>query len=247
MKILLVNKFFFLKGGAEVSFFNTAELLEKMGHEVIFFSMKHPRNLPSEYEKYFISNIDYESNGFKSRLNAALRLLYSFEAKKKIEKLIKEQKPDIAHLHNIHHQISPSILTSLKKFKIPTVFTLHDYKMVCPSYLMMHDGKPCMACAGGKYYRCFLKKCNKGSRIKSLLSAIEMYLHHKILHIYESADIFSSPSMFLKHKLEEMGFIGNIVYLPCFIKSGENTPVYNGDEKSIIYFGRLSVKKVCLI
>lgn len=243
MKILLVNKFFFLKGGSETSFFNTANLLEKRGHKVMFFSMKHPLNLPSVYEKYFVSNIDYEFNGLENRLNAASRLLYSFEAKEKIERLIKEQKPDIAHLHNIHHQISPSVLTSLRKFKIPIVLTLHDYKMVCPSYSMMYNGKTCMACGGGKYYRCFLKRCNKGSRIKSLLSAMEMYLHHKVLHIYKLADIFISPSMFLKHKLEEMGFTGKVVHLPNFIKLGENAPAYNLDEKSIVYFGRLSREK----
>jgi glycosyltransferase involved in cell wall biosynthesis len=243
MKVLLVNKYFFLKGGAEASFFDTANLLEKMGHKAMFFSMQHPHNLSSTYGKYFVSNIDYGFNGFRNKISAASRLLYSFEAKKKIERLIKEEKPDIAHLHNIHHQISPSVLSSLKKFKIPIVLTLHDYKMVCPSYSMICNGETCVACRDGAYYRCFLKRCNKDSRIKSLLSTVEMYLHHKILHIYKLVDIFISPSRFLKNKLEEMGFTGDIVYLPNFIRLEEITPVYNWDERSIVYFGRLSNEK----
>ena len=70
-----------------------------------------------------------------------------------------------------------------------------------------------------------------------------MYLHHKILHIYKLADVFISPSIFLKQRSEEMGFTGKIVHLPYFIKLEENAPVYNWDEKSIVYFGRLSEEK----
>lgn len=243
MRILFANKFFYLKGGSEHVFFDTAQYLEDKGHEIVSFSMRHPHNLRSANDRYFVSNIDYGSSGFKDKIKASLNVLYSFEAKKKIERLIKEQRPDIAHLHNIHHQISPSVLTSLKKFKIPVVLTLHDYKMVCPSYSMISNKKTCEACRDGMYYHCFLKRCNKGSRMKSLLNTIEMYLHHKILHIYETVDIFVSPSMFLKNKLREMGFKGNIAYLPNFIKSEEIIPRYDWDEKSIVYFGRLSMEK----
>lgn len=243
MKILLANKFFYLKGGAEASFFNTANLLEKAGHKVMFFSMQHNQNISSAYERHFVSNVDYGFNKFKNRINAALRLLYSFEAKKKIERLIKEQKPDIAHLHNIHHQISPSVLHSLKRFKIPIVLTLHDYKMACPSYSMICNEEICWACRDGMYYYCFLKRCSKGSQIKSLLNTVEMYLHHKILRIYKLVDIFISPSRYLKNKLEAMGFRGNIIYLPNFIDSEKIIPRYDWDEKSIVYIGRLSKEK----
>lgn len=243
MKILLANKFFYLKGGSEVSFFDTANLLEKMGHKAIFFSMQHSQNLSSVYEKYFVSNLDYEFNGFKNRISAASRLLYSFESKKKIERLIREERPDIAHLHNIHHQISPSVLHSLKKFNIPVILTLHDYKMVCPSYSMLCGEKICEACKSARYHNCLLKGCVKDSRIKSLLSTMEMYLHHKILRIYDIVDLFISPSRFLKDKLEEMGFRRKIVHLPNFIKLDKFTPEYNWDEKSIVYFGRLSREK----
>ncbi len=243
MKILFANKFFYLKGGSEHVFFDTARYLEDKGHDIAFFSMTHPDNRSSPYDKYFVSNIDYGSRGLRDKIKASLKLLYSFETRGKVERLIREERPDIAHLHNIHHQISPSVLHSLKKFKIPIVLTLHDYKMVCPSYSMIWNTKTCEACRGGMYYNCFLKKCSKGSRMRSLLNTIEMYLHHKILNIYKSVDIFISPSMFLKNKLKEMGFKGNIAYLPNFIKSEKIIPRYDWDEKSIVYFGRLSREK----
>jgi len=244
MKFLFCNKFFWLKGGAEVSFFETAKLLESKGHKVVFFSMKHSDNFPSPYEKYFISRVDYEGGGsIFSKIKAAGRLLYSFEAKAKIEKLIKEERPDIVHLNNIHHQISPSILHTFKKWNLPVVMTLRDYKIVCPTYSMLANGKPCEKCKGGRYYWCLINKCTKNSYAKSLVSVVEMYLHHKILHIYDLIDVFISPSKFLKEKLEEMGFKKKVVYLPNFIDAEDCELEYKYTQKTICYFGRLSKEK----
>lgn len=244
MKFLFCNKFFWLKGGAEVSFFETAKLLESKGHKVVFFSMKHSGNFPSPYEKYFVSKVDYEGGGsICSKIKAAGRLLYSFEAKAKIEKLIKEERPDIVHLNNIHHQISPSILHTFKKWNLPVVMTLRDYKIVCPTYSMLANGKPCEKCKGGKYYWCLINKCTKNSYAKSLVNVVEMYLHHKILHIYDLIDVFISPSKFLKEKLEEMGFKKKVAYLPNFIDAEDYELEYKYTQKTICYFGRLSKEK----
>ena len=244
MKILLVNKFFFLKGGAEASFFYTAKILESKGHKVIFFSMEHEKNLPSEYEKYFVSNVDYEKKYLKNTIISAARILYSTQAREKIEELIRVEKPDIAHLHNIYHQISPSILHSLNKFNVPTTMTLHDYKLSCAQELMMADNKVCEACVNNTYYHCFLKACIKDSRLKSLLDTAEMYLHHNILHIYDLVDYFISPSRFLKEEIRKMGFKGGkISILSNMVRVEDYVPTYSSQGNSIVYFGRLSKEK----
>ena len=137
MKILFANKFFYLRGGADVSFFLTAELLQKKGHSVSFFSMKAPQNIDSPYSRYFVSYMDLNNGGgVFNKLKTAGRILYSFEAKRKISRLIKEERPDIAHLNNICHQISPSIIDALKKRGIPVVMFLRDYKLTCPTYTL---------------------------------------------------------------------------------------------------------------
>lgn len=243
MTILQINKFFYNKGGSERVYFDTSRLLRSKGHRVISFSMQHPANLPDENERYFVSNIDYESRGLWSKASASATLLYSFEARKKIEELIRKEKPDIAHLHNIHHQISPSILHSLRARGIPVVMTMHDYKMVCASYTMLAGRAPCEACRGGRYYRCILKRCVKGSLAKSVLSAAEMYLHHRILHIYGLVDLFISPSRFLKDKCAEMGFGGTVIHLPNFVDLSEYNEEPMGSENTALYFGRLSQEK----
>jgi len=210
--------------------------------------MQHPENLPCKTSNYFMPYVDLvNSTGFIPQLKTAGRILYSFDAKKRLSKLLDKYHIDIAHLHNIYHQISPSILNELKKRKIPIVMTLHDYKMVCASYSMLADEKPCEACSGGRYFEAVRKSCVKGSRAKSILGAIEMYLHHKILNIYDNVDIFISPSLFLKNKLKEMAFKKEIIHLPNFIDIKKFEAIKNENDKreehSIVYFGRLSSEK----
>ena len=243
MRILLVNKYFYIKGGAENSFFETAKLLEIYGHTVNFFSMHDKKNLPTKHSKYFVSNVEYDNPGVKQSIVAAGRLLYSWESRFNIEHLIRDQKPDIAHLNNIYHQISPSILHSLKKNRVPIIMSLRDYKLVCASYSMLAHRKVCEKCARGAYFNCFKEGCVKNSKVKSLLNTIEMYLHHKILHVYDLIDIFISPSQFLKNKLQEMGFKGQIEVLPNFVNPDDFMPRYGSAEKTICYVGRLSKEK----
>jgi len=244
MKILLVNKFFYNKGGAEAVFFDSARLLKKMEHKIIYFSMKHPRNFNSNFAKYFISKLDFDNTAqFHQKIRALGKIFYSFEAKRKIEDLIVKERPDIAHLHNIYHQISPSILHTLKKYHVPVVMTLHDYKIVCPVYTMFSGGKTCEKCLYGKYYWCLKKRCNDTSYLKSLLNMIEMYFHRNLLNIYKIVDIFISPSKFMKDKIEEAGFQGKVKYLPNFIWLEEFMPSNSWKGEEIAYFGRLSPEK----
>lgn len=244
MKILLINKFFFLKGGSEKSFFDTANLLQKKGHSVVFFSMSHPDNFESRFSKYFLSEIDFErTKNFKSIWKAFFRILYSGEARNKLKKLVQEESPDIVHLHNIHHQISPSILHPLKNFNIPIVQTLHDYKVVCPVYTMLSQGQLCERCRDRKFYHCSIQRCSKDSFSKSILNTLEMYLHHSILRIYRLVDAFISPSQFLIDKVNEMGFKGKFFYLPNGINTEDYANTNTWENHTIVYSGRLSKEK----
>jgi len=142
MKILMVNKFFYIKGGSETYYFSLKKLLEKNGHEIIDFSMKDKKNFKSKYCNFFVDGIDYnKEQSLFSKIKVGLKIIYSFEAKRKLEKLIKETKPDIAHLHIFQHQLSSSILDVLKRYNIPIVYTAHDLKMICPNYKMFTYNK----------------------------------------------------------------------------------------------------------
>ena len=143
MKILLINKYHYLKGGAERAYFDMARILTERGHEVAFFSMKHPENRATPWEKYFVENIEYHDTELSigRRLALAGKILFNFEAKRKLSELLDEFQPDIAHAHNIYHQLTPSIFWPLAKRRIPIVMTLHDYKIVSPNYNLFVRGR----------------------------------------------------------------------------------------------------------
>src|SRR5688500_15401304 len=144
MKILFANKYYFLKGGAERYVFELRALLMKHWHTVVPFSMDDRRNMPTEWKRYFVSNVETEKVTFSlAGLRTAGRMLYSFEAKRKFKKLLDAAKPDLVHVHNIYHQISPSILPMAKKRGLPVVITVHDYKLIAPNYSLFHDGAIC--------------------------------------------------------------------------------------------------------
>ncbi len=244
MKILQVNKFNYIRGGAEKYFIEISKELEKIGHQVALFSMHHPKNNSSIWDKYFISRISFNEAKLRDRIIAPGRILYSLEARKRFNKLVKEFKPDIIHIHNIYHQISPSILSVAKKYNIPVIMHLHDYKLVCPNYQLFVDDKICYRCRGGKYYNCLKHKCFKKSFWQSFLATIEMYLHHKILKIYKkNITYFIAPSEFMKKTIIDFGWDKNKIKV-----------IYNFSEKMAdkisdeigdygLYFGRLSREK----
>lgn len=269
MKILEINKFCFSKGGADKHFLDVVKLLKSNNHKVAVFSMEHPKNVKSKWEKYFVSTVGYTNNySLWQKLKGAARMFYSLEAKKKINKLLDEFRPDIVHIHNIYHQLSPAILFEIKKRNIPIVMTVHDFKNICPNHSLYHNGEIYERCRNKKYYQCFLDKCVKNSYAKSFLAMLEMYWHNSLLKTYEkNIDLYIAPSQFVKNILEEWGIAAEkIKIFPHFITSNDNTVFqYTVEEKSenkqkngreeckkecekysencAFYFGRISGKK----
>ncbi|MFH0840584.1 MAG: glycosyltransferase family 4 protein [bacterium] len=244
MKVLLVNKFNFLRGGSDKYFLDLASLLSANGIEIAKFCMHHPNNLPDKYNKYWLDHINFGKFEWKSAWKYLARMFYSREAKDKFEKMIQDFQPDIIHLNNIYHQISPSILDVAKKHNLPVIMHLHDYKLVCGNYKMFNNGQICEKCKGGKHFKCTTTTCFKKSFFKSFLVMIEMYLHHKVLKIYEkNVDMYIAPSEFMRKKMIDWGVPAEkINTLHHFIDLKEFNPEYElGDY--LLYFGRLSEEK----
>lgn len=245
MKILMVNKFYYIKGGSETYYFELKRLLESKGHTVIDFSMQDEKNFVSPYSNYFVENVDYNNKeGIFSRIKAAADIIYSFESKRKFERLVNEVKPDCIHLHIFQHQISPSILDVIKKYHIPTIYTAHDLKMLCLNYKMMHHGKLCEQCRGGKYFYCVLNKCVKDSYLKSCVNVVEGYVH-RWRHSYDAINVIITPSLFYKKIFEKFGINCNrVIHIPNFIDFNKHEIEFSEDrENYYLYYGRLSKEK----
>jgi glycosyltransferase involved in cell wall biosynthesis len=262
MKILMINKFYFEKGGADRYFFELTKLLEENGHSVVPFAMAHSKNLPSVFERYFVSEVQTDKVTFSWQgIRTATRYIWSFEARRKIKKLIKENGPfDVAHIHNIYHQISPSILPILKKYKIPVVMTVHDYSLVSPNINLFLRDKIYDKICGNNFFRCVVDRCVKRSFVASFWCSLEMWFHHKILNVYKkNIDLFIVPSEFVKNKLIEAGYDGNKIKiiphfadikkfpvspperLPSFSRAGSFQ--FQDSGNYMLYFGRISEEK----
>lgn len=244
MKILVINKFFFEFGGTERYTFALSDLLESYGHETVPFAMAHPKNGVSEYSNYFVSQVELDKPRISlSGLKAAGRVVYSFEAAKKLRQLIRDTKPDIAHLQNIYHQLSPSILKILKEEKIPCVQTLHDYAYLSPSYGLFDHGAVCERVKPRKYYRAVFHKCVKNSFIASCLDAFAFRVQAVLGLDERLVGRLIAPSEFVKKKFAEWGRnVFRIEVLPHFIDATRYEPVY-APGAEIAYVGRLSEEK----
>ena len=243
MKILMINKFLYRFGGTSASMFNLVDQLHANGHETVLFGMAHENNVPSPYAPYFVSRVDYNrERGFFTKAAEAIRILYSFEAKRKLRQLIRDAHPMIAHCHNIYHQISPSILPVLKDHGIPIVLTAQDYKLLCGNYKMLSHGKICERCCSGAHYHASLQRCMKSAIFPSVVTTIEMSVH-RLVGVYDLLDIIIAPSAFLRDKLLTYGFAREkVVHVPNFVDVDAYTPT---DEHGgyFVYCGRLIEEK----
>ena len=201
MKILMVNKFLYPRGGCETYMLNLAEELKAQGHEVEYFGMYDEKNTVGNSAGLYTTNMDFHSKGL-SRFLYPFKIIYSREAKRKIGIVLDDFKPDIVHLNNINFQLTPSVIYAVKKRNIPLVQTVHDYQMICPNHLLysFNETKPCERCISGSKLNCFKHSCIHGSKIKSLIGAIEAKLY-SILKTYKKVDLYVCPSKFLENKL----------------------------------------------
>lgn len=242
MKILLVNKFFYIKGGAETVYFQERNMLKQAGVEVIDFSMQHENNFPSDYADYFVSNVDYhKGNNLLGGIKTAVNFIHNAEACKKMQALLEKERPDIVHFHNIYHQLTPAIIKVARDFGCKTVLTAHDYKIVCPSYSMLRDGKVCDSCITGTVFNAFRYRCQDGSASKSLLLSLEATWQY-IAKNYQALDVIVSPSDFLRGVIKRTLPDSRIDVIVNGID--DSLPVEDiADKGYLLFVGRLSREK----
>ncbi len=247
MKILLVNKFLYPKGGSETYIFKLGEVLEKYGHTVEYFGLENEKNIVTNSAESYVSHMDF-SEGILKNLKAPLRIIYSTEARRKIRKVLNAFNPDVVHLNNIQFHLTPSIIIEAESYRkknnsaLKIIYTAHDYQLVCPSHGLFDSNiNICEKCLGGNYLNCLKTKCVKNSHAKSLLGTADAYFW-KYNKAYSYVDKIICPSEFLKGKLDtQKRFSDKTVTLHNFFDAGLIPQTEKEDY--ILYFGRLSKEK----
>jgi glycosyltransferase involved in cell wall biosynthesis len=244
MRILHVNKFLYRRGGAESYMLDVASLQRDAGHEVEFFGMRFPDNQPCRFERWFPERIDFEPPppSLEGKVRGAGRLLWSTSAARGMEQVLRAFRPDLVHLHNIYHQLSPSILRPLGAAGTPTVMTLHDYKLACPTYRFLDHGRICEACVPRRFWNAAVRRCNGGSFAASALNSAEM-MAHTFSRAYGPVHLFVCPSRFLEGKMRQSRvYPKRLRWNPNFVDVA-SAAAKRGPGRGVVYAGRLSHEK----
>lgn len=236
MKILLSNKFYYRRGGDCIYMLNLEQLLKEHGHDVAVFAMDYPENLETPWKKYFPTNM--------SKLMAFTRPFGSNEVKKRFTQLLNEFQPDIVHLNNIHTQLSPIIAELSKKRGIKVIWTLHDYKLLCPRYDCLCNGNNiCELCFSGNKTYCKANKCMKNSTLASLIGYYEAIKWNR-KRLEKCTDTFICPSKFMVQKMMQGGFDKEKLLPLCnFIDTTKCQQKNLEKENYYCFIGRLSHEK----
>jgi glycosyltransferase involved in cell wall biosynthesis len=238
LTIINAGQKYYIQGGSDQYQLSLSQLLQHYGHQVIPFAASNPKNKTTPWSNYFPPGIDFSN----PKLLDLLQFIYSKPASLAIKRLLQEQKVDIAHLHIYYGQLTSSILIPLKKAGIPIVQTLHEYKLVCPVYTLMSNGLICQACEGNAFWQATLKRCNRGSLARSMLSTVESYVSSLIGSV-SKIDHFIAVSHFQRKKLVELGIPAHkITTVHNFVNTSDSQP-NNKPGKYFLYFGRLEKYK----
>jgi len=250
MKILLVNYRYFVSGGPERYMFNIKKLLESKGHEVVPFSVRYKKNLPSQYESYFASPIgdgdkvyfsEYRKN-IKTISQLIARTFYSFEVRKALSHVIKKEKVEVAYILHFLRKLSPSVIDACVENRIPVIVRISDFGLICPASTLSRGKKVCELCLKGNLFPSIRYRCVKNSFTASAVNALALYLH-RCLKIYQKVDYWISPSRHTLKKFVQAGFDrSKIMLIPTFLDINDIAPCYD-NENYILCTSRISPEK----
>ncbi|SDZ24659.1 Glycosyltransferase involved in cell wall bisynthesis [Micromonospora pattaloongensis] len=244
MRVLHVNKFLYRRGGAEGYLLDLAGLQRAAGDEVAYFGMTHPQNeSPLPYAEHFPSYVELDPppRGLRPRAAAAGRMIWSPQSRRGLAAVLADFRPDVVHLHNVYHQLSPSVLAAARAAGVPCVLTLHDYKLACPSYQLLDRGAVCDACVTGGPLMAVRRGC-KGGLGASALLAIESWLH-RTLRAYDGVAAFVSPSRFLAGVMRRAGVFPDRMHVLPHFADVAALPVKVAPGGGVVYAGRLAPEK----
>ncbi len=241
MRILLANKFYYRRGGDCVYVLNLEQLLRSHGHDVAVFAMDYPQNIDTPWKKYFPSEMIMKPG--LNMLESLRRPLGTKEVRRKFTALLNDFKPDVVHLNNIHTQLSPIIAEIAHARGCRVVWTLHDYKLLCPRYDCLQNGqKICEECFSDKH-KVLEHRCMKNSWLASVIAYKEVVVWNRE-RLEAATDIFICPSRFMFRKMVEGGFDTKKLEALCnFIEVDKCRKTDYGKDDYYCFLGRLSAEK----
>ena len=246
-RVLLVNKFYYPRGGDCVVVLNTEALLREHGLDAEVFAMQYPDNLPARYQDRFAGEVNF-GGGVGNLLGALRRTMGWGDVRARFKEVLDDFKPDVVHLHNIHSYLSPVVGELAHRRGIRVVWTLHDYKLLCPRYDCLLDGEPCEQCIDGSKCNVLTHRCMKGSLPASAVAWLEAHKWNRST-LEKNTDLFVCPSQFMADKMRQGGFnpdkikVLNNFLDPVKLKRFQDIGSTAPREDYYCYVGRLAPEK----
>lgn len=245
MKVLLINNQHLVKGGAHKVYFNTAELLEKYGHKVYFFSTQEEGMVEYDKKRFFPKRVNYREINVLEKFKATKSFVYNKEAYDKICEYLKVIKPDVAHVHLFMGGLTVSVLKALNENNIPIVHTVHDYRLICPAYTFLDNkNQICTKCKDGFFIRCAYKRCSSETKLlHSTMLSVDAYTRKYFNNPLDYIDKYIFVSDFAQElHIQFNETFKNSVRIYNFNNSKAKIDTYKKGDY-FLFFGRLSKEK----
>lgn len=228
MKVLLIHNKYKEPGGEDQVFSAERELLLRYGHEV---------------EELIFNNNDIRT--VIDKLLSGFKIIYNPLSARMLRGKIEEFNPDVIHVHNFVPLASPSIFLVAKKYNIPVVLTLHNYRLICPGYTLFHNNTIYEKSIGTVFpLDAILKGVYRNSCLQTGAIVMMTALHEMMGTWKNKVDVYVTLTQFARRKFEMSAIsipANKLVTKPNFIKDqGEGERIR---EDFFLFVGRLTEEK----
>jgi len=227
MKILIAHNRYQQRGGEDTVFESERDLLLASGHEV------------STVE---VTNEAIHTSGHS--LKVALGTAYNFNGRRKMVQAIQDFRPDVVHVHNFFPLLSPSIFDACVSMAVPSVLTLHNYRLFCANGLLVRDGQPCEECVGHIPWKGVQHRCYRGSITASTVVASMIAFHNAVGTWRSKVAQFIALNSFARDLFIRSGLPADRISVKAnFSSPPEHSPLDAEARAGFVYAGRLSHEK----
>ena len=227
MKIVIVHNTYQQPGGEDVAVAAESNLLERRGHTVI---------------RYSRSNDEMAMMSAPRRLLMVKDMIHSEKSKREMLDLMRDERPDLVHVHNTFMMVSPSVFEACREAGIPVVQTLHNYRLLCPGWSLCREGKVCEECIESGLWRGVWHGCYRDSRLMTAAVALMLQVHRMRGTWSHDVGGYVALTNFARDKFIEGGLpASRIGVKPNFLESDPGKRSSSGGFA--LFVGRLSAEK----
>ncbi len=233
MRILHIDKMLFRTSGVTSYVRGLSDYQRRRGHEVVHFGCAGPDE-PTGRVRYF----DFTKTRNPLTL---LRMIHNRQAAADLSHFLQGRRIDIAHVHNLYHHLTPSVLEVLSARRIPIVMTVHDYRLMCPTKHFLRPDRVCLRCLPNRFYHAASPRC---AGLGGIALAIESYIQRFFRRYYQPIELFLCPTRYMRQTLlkthlpaSKAVVLRNIVE-PIILPTDEKQ-----SDCEILFIGRLTVEK----